>query len=310
MKSNTTGVPLVVVLVPNWNGRHHLEHCLPSLAASRYRNCRVIVLDNGSSDGSQSWLRDCFPQVELIELHSNLGFTGANNVGMATAMAAGADYITLLNNDTRVEPDWLDVLVDVAESDRAIGMCEAQQYTWDEKYRIKLTLRPDWLEGELSFQPPERPAAVTPTAYAAGCCVLIKTSALRQIGLFDPRYFAYVEDVDLSLRAWIAGYKVVSVPQAVIYHRVGASSESLLRMRLGYRNQLLTILKNYEWSTISTFRRSILERWFLTRNRIALRATLAVLQNLPVTLKMRQAVQQTRRWSDKEIFSLIAGPAS
>ena len=297
--------PAVYVVVVNWNGVGHLRECLPSLEGVSYPNFKVIVVDNGSRDDSADFIRASFPSFALIRNERNLGFAGGNNVGIEYALDQRADYVALLNNDTRVEPDWIDALVHVAQQDANIALCEAQQHTWDGVHRIQLRLRPEWLEGEARMESPDRSPAVWPTAYAAGCCVLMRCSALRQIGLFDARYFAYVEDVDLSLRAWIAGYRVVSVRHSVVYHRVqGTIQPDVSRMKWGYRNQLTTMLKNYEWSTIHSLRKPIMKRWFLTRNRVALSATLAALCALPTTMAKRRHVQAMRRRSDQEIFAL------
>lgn len=297
--------PAVYVVVVNWNGVEHLRECLPSLEGMSYHNVKVVVVDNGSEDDSASLVSTSFPDFVLLQNERNLGFAGGNNVGMEYALAQHADYVALLNNDTRVEPDWIDVLVDVAQSDSTIALCEAQQHTWDGAHRIQLRLRPEWLEGVAGLELPDRSPAVWATPYAAGCCVLIRCSALWRIGLFDARYFAYVEDVDLSLRAWIAGYRVVSVRHSVVYHRVqGTTQPRASRMKWGYRNQLTTMLKDYEWSTIHSFRDPIMKRWFLTRNRVALSATFATLCGLPTTMAKRRRVQAMRRRSDEEIFAL------
>ena len=126
----TTGhAPQVTVIIVNWNGRQHLADCLPSLLATRYPNFRIMVLDNGSTDGSLAWLQETFPSVESVALGRNLGFAAANNAGIRIALAASMDYVVLLNNDTRVELDWLDELISVSETDPSIAICQARQRT-------------------------------------------------------------------------------------------------------------------------------------------------------------------------------------
>ena len=294
------------VIILNWNGKHMLDACLTSALRHGQKHVHVLLVDNGSSDGSLGFVQKHFPQVSTLDIKRNLGFALGNNLGIRYALDAGADYVALLNNDTRVDEYWLSALMDAMDSDPSIAICEARQYTWDGTHVICLRLRPDWLEGEAHLIPPGTNRQAVPTGYAAGCCMLIRSTALAEIGVFDPRYFAYVEDVDLSLRAWIAGYKVVSVPTAVVYHRVGMSASSLQQMRWGYRNQLYTLLKDYERSTMVQFRHSILRRWVLTRNRYALNATLQVCRDMSQTLVLRSEVQRTRRRTDKEIFD-IAG---
>lgn len=296
--------PKVTIIIVNWNGRHWLETCIPSVLKTTYPDFDVLVVDNGSADDSQEYLRCNYPDVGVIETGRNLGFAEGNNIGIKHAMTAGADYVALLNNDTRVSPEWLSRLVAAAESDPSIALCEARQLTWNGEHHVCLRLRVDWLEGELTLAPPVISPDIRSTLYAAGCCVLIRCTALKHVGLFDPSYFAYVEDVDLSLRVWIAGYRVVSVGDAVIYHYVSGTAATQQRMSLGYRNQLLTMFRNYELSTLFRHRRSIVQRWFLTRNRMALRETLNVLLTLPRILSARRAIQRMRQRSDREIFDL------
>ncbi len=301
----TLQIPEVFIIIVNWNGLHHLETCLPSVMETRFVRYRVLVVDNGSCDNSVSFVKHHFSSVQLIQNVTNVGFAEGNNIGIRYALQQGADYVVLLNNDTRVEPDWLGELIEAVEGDPQIGIAECQQRSWDGQQVIRLRFRPDWMEGVEERTPlGATMEPISPVAYAAGCCALLRSETLRHIGFFDPRYFAYVEDVDLSLRAWIAGYKVITVPKAVIYHRVGGSSESRSRMYLGYHNQLYTLLKNYETGTLWHFRRSIGRRWLLTRNRVALSATLKVLTDAPRILNSRKEVQRLRERTDREIFAL------
>lgn len=304
MMYTTGSLPSVHVLVLNWNGLHHLQACLPSLVETNYENCQFVVLDNGSTDGSQAWIGEHLPEVRLTEFHRNLGFTGANNAGMQAAMGEGADYIILLNNDTRVEPDWLCALVEFAEKERDVALCHSQQLTWDGKEEVDVMFYPQYAAGGTATRPRSRRHCPVPTPYAAGCCMMLRTQALSRIGLFDPRYFAYAEDLDLSLRAWLMGYSVMLVPSSVVYHRVGGSSRGRESF-WGYRNQLTTLVKTYEGETLWSLRRSIVDRWVLTRYRVALRATLAALAMAPGTVRRRGQIQRNRVRSDKEMFEIF-----
>jgi GT2 family glycosyltransferase len=161
------------------------------------------------------------------------------------------------------------------------------------------------MEGEKSIQPLNASVCEPhPTAYAAGCCVLIRRSVFERIGMFDPRYFAYDEDVDLSYRAWMAGYDVYKVPSSIVYHKGGVTLPSIRQMTLGYRNQLYTLFKNYEVPTLKRFSRSIIKRWVFTRNRYALSGTITLLRSFGETVRLRREVQALRVRSDEEIFEL------
>ncbi|MCA9898839.1 MAG: glycosyltransferase family 2 protein, partial [Anaerolineales bacterium] len=118
----------VSIIVVNWNGRHHLQLCLTALFAQTYPNFEVILVDNGSTDGSQAFVREQFPTVRLIALPENVGFARGNNEGIR---ASTADYIATVNNDTRVDPNWLTALVETAESNPNVGMCAAKLLFWD-----------------------------------------------------------------------------------------------------------------------------------------------------------------------------------
>lgn len=296
---------LTYTLLVNWNGHRHLAACLPSLMATNHPAMRIMVLDNGSTDDSVHWLQESYPGVEVVVLRRNQGFAAANNIGIRNALAAGADYIALLNNDTRVEADWLDALTDAAEQDPTIAICQARQRTWDGAREIRFRLIPEWMEAAQEQTPPGPPSPAAPTPFASGCAMLLRCSALREIGLFDERYFMYAEDVDLTLRAWIAGYQVMDVPSAVVYHRMtGSSSSARQRMFWGYRNQLTTLLKLYQAETLRSFAGPILQRWFGTRNRVALRGTLAALAMLPGTLARRRQIQRSRCAPDARFLAL------
>lgn len=295
----------VHVIVVNWNGCAHLQAGLPSLLDTRYPRFEVVLLDNGSSDGSVSWVRQHHASVRVRSLGRNLGFAAANNIGLRDALALGADYAVLLNNDTRVEPDWLAALVSEAEAHPQAAICQARQRTWAGDREIRFRFIPEWCEAETELLPVAPPGPAAPTPFASGCAMLIRCSALRTIGLFDERYFMYVEDVDLTLRAWIAGFCVLDVPQAIVYHRMtGSSSGSAQRMFWGYRNQLTTLVKLYQPETLRRFADPIARRWLRTRNRIALRSTLATIAMLPGTLAERHAVQRRRTASDQSFLEL------
>jgi hypothetical protein len=297
--------PSVRVIIVNWNGLDHLTQCLPSLMATRFTPFKVTVIDNGSTDGSLPWLQENYPGLELVALDRNRGFAMANNIGLRKALAGGADYAVLLNNDTRVDPDWLTELVAAAESDPAAAICQARQRTWDGRQEIHFRFLPEWAEAEQDRLPLMPPGPAVPVPFASGCAMLLRCKSLSDIGFFDERYFMYVEDVDLTLRAWITGYRVLDVPSAVVYHRmVGSASNSQQRMFWGYRNQLTTLLKLYQPQTLRLLAGPISRRWFITRNRPALKGTLAALSMLPGTLTRRRHVQRERKVPDTCFLTL------
>jgi len=297
--------PFVDIWVLNWNGRRYLETCLPSVLGVNYPSFRVSVLDNGSTDGTQAWLGRTFPQVQLVALERNLGYAAANNIGMARSLADASSYAILLNNDTRVEPDWLAALVDAAEGDENVAICQSRQRSWDGTNEIRFRLVPEWCATETQLSGLAPPGLPAPTPFASGCSMLLRCAALERIGLLDERYFMYFEDVDLSLRAWIAGWRVQDVPASIVYHwNSGTGTSPLRHVFWAYRNQLTTMLKLYQPQTLRQFWRPIVRRWFVTRNRYALRGTLSAMAMVAGTMAKRAAVQRGRRLPDAAFLSL------
>ncbi len=294
--------PLVYVIVVNWNGMKFLEDCFTSLQKSVYPNLKVLFVDNGSTDGSVKYAGSHFLKPGLIQLPSNMGFATANNVGIKHSIDSGAEYVVLLNNDTRVEADWLDEMVHAADEVPACGVCGAQQLTWDGRNRLALRFIPEWADSTFSYLPPDYSGVPKEAVFVSGFCMLLRSEALKSVGMFDERYFAGSEDLDLCLRMWKVGYSVLNAPSARVYHHVGGTSNSKVRMRWGYRNQLFTILKNYQVGTILRFLPQILRRWVFTRNRIALMATLDAIRDLPTTLKLRKAIQANCVMDDHDVF--------
>ncbi len=237
--------PKVATITVNWNGLADTLACLESLRAQDYPNNHVIVVDNGSTDGSADALRKQCDTISLIETGSNLGFTGGNNAGIQSALRQDFDYIYLLNNDTIVEPDSLRELVRAAEAQPEYGILSPVMHYHDRRDEIwfggaTLNLR----RGRADHDPARNPARTDPpyeVPWTTGCAMLVRTDLMRRLGGFDDRFFLIWEDVDISLRAVAAGSKIGIVPSAHIYHKVSrsfASMSSTMRYYL-VRNNLL-----------------------------------------------------------------------
>lgn len=240
----------VAVVIPNWNGLKWLAPCLQSLRQQSYRDFKTIVVDNGSTDGSVAFLRDQFPDVILCPLPQNLGFAAGMNVGLR--MSLDTDYVAALNNDTVADPDWLAALIAVLEAHPKAGAAASLMLSMDDP-QIVDTAGDGYGWTGLAFklgsgQPcsdvPNAPYAVF--GASAGAC-LYRTEMLQEIGLFDESYFAYMEDVDLAMRAQLAGWACMAVPGSTVRHAGAASSgggPSAFSVRLTTRNLFVTILKN------------------------------------------------------------------
>jgi GT2 family glycosyltransferase len=248
----------VSVAILSWNGRHHLEICLPLVLAQDDPGVEweVLVLDNGSTDGTAAWILERFGgerRLRLIESPVNLGFCGGNNrlVG-----AAEGDAVVLLNNDTRPAPNWLAVLVDaLASAPPDVAAVSGKIVNWEGD-------RLDFARGVMTFdghafqldfrRPLDRarvPADGEELLFACGGNMIVRRSSFLAAGGFDESYFAYLEDVDLGWRLWQGGERVLFTPHAVICHRSSATSDLLGSFNRGFlfeRNAFLTASKNYE----------------------------------------------------------------
>ena len=211
----TPAAPLVSIIVITWNGLRHLEGCFRSLRRTDYPNYRVVLVDNASADGSAEYTRAHFPEVEILRHETNLGFAGGNNRAMEAALAAGADYIFLLNDDTVIlDRDWLAEAVALADKDRSVGMIGFQL----------LAKLPSAEElGRLPKLPV--PAASNPVARIDGCALFIRGAVLRRIGLFDEAYFAYAEEDDLEARAKRTGASMMEIDRRIYHYGSGTSSK-------------------------------------------------------------------------------------
>jgi GT2 family glycosyltransferase len=254
--------PLVHVLVINWNGIKHLQECFDSLLASSFPNARFILLDNASTDGSVEFVRSRHGQsdlVEIVECGSNLGWSRGNNVGIERALAAGADYVMLLNNDTWTHPDAIDQLVKTAESNPAAGALAPKMLMYDDPAIINsmglecsiIGCGWDIAVGRLDAPKWDVPRQVI--GICGGAC-LIRSEAIRKAGLLPIDYEIYLDDLDLSLRIWNAGYEIVNCPSAVIRHKFSATMGEGARLRHKYylntRNRFRLIQRCFPASAI------------------------------------------------------------
>ena len=243
--------PRVSIVIVNWNGRSLLEPCLQSLQAQTLQDFEIILVDNGSTDGSLEWLRERCDWIRLIANEQNLGFAAANNQAIQVSRA---HYIATLNNDTRPEPDWLAELVDVMDSRPHVGACGSKMLFADRPSVINSAGisvdRAGIAWDRLGGQPDDPEETVVQTVF--GVCAgaaLYRRAMLDEIGLFDKDFFAYLEDVDLAWRARAAGWEAVYVPTARVYHHHSATAGegSPLKSRLLGRNKVWLLAKNYPW---------------------------------------------------------------
>ncbi|MEW6611380.1 MAG: glycosyltransferase family 2 protein [Pseudomonadota bacterium] len=214
----------VAVIILNWNGWPDTLACMHALTALEYPDYEVLVVDNGSSDDSIIRIREVYPNASIIENERNLGFGGGCNVGIHHALSRGADFIWLLNNDTRVEPDTLSALMNVALSDPKIGAVGSVLFYMDAPGNIQA-----WGGGWVNLWSGLSRHAKQATMgrelhYITAASVLLRREALLSVGAFDDKnFFMYWEDADLCFRLRRGGWRLAVAPQARVWHKESAS---------------------------------------------------------------------------------------
>lgn len=281
----------LAVVVLNWNGHAltsallgSLEHC----RAPQGWEARVLVVDNGSTDGSVEALRAASPAAEILALSENRRFAGGNNAGLERALAAGADAVMLLNNDTEADPGLYERLVLALEQDPRAGAAAPLIYFAPPSDRI-------WYAGGrcvpalglaahrgLRTRDRGQHRAVEPTGYLTGCCLLATREAWERVGMLDERYVIYAEDADWSLRARAAGYRLLFVPTARLWHKVSSSAGEASAWKIYQRLRAnLTLfalhargIGRFTWLPAFLLQQAALAAWLLARGRAAAAAAI------------------------------------
>jgi GT2 family glycosyltransferase len=248
-----------------------------------------VVVDNASTDGSAELIEEQFPEIELLRSEVNLGFAAGNNVGIRHAMRAGAEYVALLNMDTTVDPAWLRRLVETADETPDAALlgarilhADGQMVEFDGQQFDPVTTS----GGYADYPVNQHRIATGEAAYACGAALLMRASAFQEIGLLDETFFLYHEDVELSLRVWLRGHRVLNVADAIVFHEGGgAGGGTELRDFMGTRNLLLTLTKLCDGQAWSRHGKQ-LTSLFLSRDRLP--AVFSALFQVPTALERRR----------------------
>jgi GT2 family glycosyltransferase len=338
--------PMISVAIINLNGEKYLKECLDSLKDLNYPQDKleIIVVDNGSNDGSLVLIRQNYPKVKIVENSKNMGFAYANN---QAAKAAEGEYIAFLNNDTRVDKNWLIELLKPIYKDKEIVASGSKVLSIDGK-------NIDFVGGMINFEgkgfqidygtPVEKDNydRYMFLPFVNGGSMMVNRKIFLDIGGFDQDFFAYYEDVDLGWRLWVLGYKVVFAPKSIVYHHHHGTSKTFSEDRLTFlkeRNSLYSVFKNYDDSNLAKVISGSLANIF---NRIftdfkfdyksyydlssgadkhkkitpqvikdeSLSSLMAVrnfLDELPELVRKRKKIQEKRKRDDKAIFSYFKG---
>jgi GT2 family glycosyltransferase len=240
--------PTISVVIPSLNGRHLLGRCLERLRGQTVTDVETIVVDNGSEDDSVAFLQRNFPEARVVALGANRGFAGGMNAGIERARGA---YVALLNNDAEVDPSWLEELLACLDRHPRAAAATSKLLLADRRNTIDGAgdcLTPSFLPYPRGHGKPDRGQfdEEVEVFSPAGAASLWRRSALEDVGLFDERFFAYYEDVDLGFRARLKGYECWYAPKAVVYHHRGATARAHSEFTLFHplKNRWFLILKN------------------------------------------------------------------
>lgn len=316
----------VSIIIPNWNGAHLLPACLKDLRTQTFTDFETLVVDNGSKDGSLKLLAEQFPEVRVLLHAENLGFSAAINTGIAAGIG---EYVVALNNDTEIDPGWLAALVETMDRHPEAGLATSKILDFRNRDIID-TVGDGYSLTGLSYKIGSRckdhelHSEPFDVFGASACAAIYRRSMLDDIGVFDVHFFAYMEDVDLSIRARLAGYRCLSVPAAKIYHMGSASTggtASAFSVRLTTRNILAIIVKDIPLTMLpqvlaktvvlqmgALFQCLFMKRYpWLRRNLKAYAQGLGeAIFNLPVMIRQRREVQRQRRISVGDLRRLIS----
>lgn len=307
---------LVTVIIVNWNGQPLLSECLESLRNQEFKDFETILVDNGSSDGSVEWVQAHYPEIKTISLSRNTGFCVANNVGFSKVKTR---YVALLNNDAVAHPLWLRNLVKGLETHEQAGFAAS---------KILHYATPDVIDragdgythagvGLLRGRGSPSKAYDKPQWVFGACAAaaLYRKSMIEDIGFFDEDFFLIYEDVDLSFRAQLNGYKCLYIPDATVYHKASSTivRDSVISIYYGHRNLEWVYFKNMPSGLIvKTLFLHIIHNigsifYFTSRGNFKsiISAKSDALKQIKVILKKRQNVQKRKQVENAYLWNLI-----
>jgi GT2 family glycosyltransferase len=251
--------PSVAIVILNWNGKHYLQQFLPSVLNTSYSNYKIIVADNASTDDSINFLKQSFPQIELIILDQNFGFAKGYNEALKSVEA---DYYVLLNSDVEVTADWLQPIIELLESNPAYAACQPKILSYKNKSFFEYAgAGGGWMDAfgypfargrifDICEEDKGQYDTTEEVFWATGAAMVIKSKTFHQIKGFDEYFFAHQEEIDLCWRSQLAGYKILSCPQSLVYHVGGGTLPrgNSKKTYLNFRNNQIMLAKNMRWS--------------------------------------------------------------
>ena len=310
---------LVSVIIPNWNGAHHLPVCLDSLRGQTHSDVEVIVVDNASKDASLRLLKG-YPEVRVLAQKTNLGFTGACNVGL---QAAGGEIRVLLNNDTETDPGWIATIVRTFAEHPEAGLVASKMLLFDRRNTLHTAgdyVTTDGMAHNRGVWHVDA-GQFNRTVYVFSACggsAAYRAAMLDEIGLLDEDFFFSFEDVDLAWRAQLAGWRCIFEPRAIVYHKLKASGGGKTASFYDGRNRIFTVVKNYptdmwrdHWRDVTAAQwgliKDAVKAWRGEAARATLRGIAAGLLGIPRMLRKRRAIQ-ARRKADRLYLERLMQP--
>lgn len=315
----------ISVIIPNWNGQKFLRVCFDSLAAQTYRDFSVYLVDNGSVDDSIAFVKGNYPEINVIALSENFGFSAAINAGIN---GSKGELIAALNNDTATDPKWLEEIVKVMDSRTDIGFCASllldfKDHTIIDSFGDNYSLI--GLSGKIATGENAQVVGSEPVEVFSACAAasVYRRSMLDDIGGFDENFFCYMEDVDIGIRAQLAGYRCLAIPTAKVFHIGSASTGgdmSAFSLNMTAKNLICVLLKDMPWPlllfmlpvAVAAQSWLVLESVF-TNNRPKFKKHLASyfkgiqegLRLAPIMWQKRKAIQSKRTISSFRLAKLI-----
>lgn len=315
-------LPVISIIIVNWNGKRWLKPCLESVFRQTYRHFEVILVDNGSGDDSVEYLAENFPKVKVIPLDQNLGFAKGNNAGIAKAKG---DIVFLLNNDTVIDKDMLEKIVPIFDNPK-IGTVQPKIVLQREPGKLDLAgafwtsttfLSYFGLRADSTLQKYNEPLKVFSNK---GAAMFVRKSMLDKIGSFDEDFWCYYEETDLCHRAWLAGFECWYYPVSTCHHANGGTSLRLENSFIqfhNFKNKFLSFLKNFEARSlvmiIPTYLFCLLGLIVFfglkgegSKSMALIKSLIWNVQKFPKTLQKRKDVQKLRRLKDREYLPAIS----
>lgn len=271
--NNKNNFPLVSVMVLNYNGQKFLKDCFDSLLACAYPNFEILMIDNNSTENDVDYVAQNYPQVKIIQTHSNSGYSRAYNIAFEKSEAK---YFIMLNNDVKVEPDWIEPLVAAAEKDEKIGALQPKILSMRNKGCFEYAGASGgfmdkygypFLRGRLFFTIEEDKGQYddeTEVFWTSGAAMFVRAEALKKSGVLDEDFVHHMEEIDLCWRLHLAGYNLKVIPKSMIFHYDGATIKpfSFMKLYWNHRNGIFMLIKNLSPESLlkSLFLRLILDK--------------------------------------------------